>query len=578
MPEPSGGFRDGHFRVRHCGSSCDNPSCLLPRQARCRARPAGAAGLPSRRRPRLGHASAIGCTTLRLRPPRQARGALAPALRLTDLSRDKSVRACLPPAGALPRPPSQARTDWQASRKRRTALPARSRAPAIGSRKRSTGAFPVDPLAQSPAIGAVCDRLRRKPAEHPMTDLSGLWTLTDDRAEHAVPFAIPGDGITALHAAGVIPDPYWGRNEYASRWIADRDWTATRSFPHDGTPVRPDRRPPRHRGRDPAERHPRPVRRQQLPPLPRDAPKACARARTRSPSPSAPPPAPPMRHRRPSPSACPMPPATARSRTATCCASRNATSAGTGTSRWRPSASTGAIALEPEGDRIDDILVTQDHAADRATVVRCTVHADAEDVAATVCDRRHKALGASKRRRTADASPSTTPTSGGPHGLGPQTLHTLTVTAGERASPPAASACATCASSPSPTRPGAASPSTSTATPSSRAAPTGSPPTRCPGRITPEKTRALLQSAVDGNHEHDPRLGRRPLRAGLVLRALRRAGPDGLAGLHVLLPSLPLDRRIPRRGRAEVRDVGRAASATTPASRSGAATTNSSAR
>ncbi len=32
---------------------------------------------------------------------------------LTDLSRDKSVRACLPPAGAIPRPPRQARTDGQ---------------------------------------------------------------------------------------------------------------------------------------------------------------------------------------------------------------------------------------------------------------------------------------------------------------------------------------------------------------------------------------------------------------------------------------------------------------------------------
>jgi hypothetical protein len=32
---------------------------------------------------------------------------------LADLSRDKSVRACLPLAGALPRPPSQARTDGQ---------------------------------------------------------------------------------------------------------------------------------------------------------------------------------------------------------------------------------------------------------------------------------------------------------------------------------------------------------------------------------------------------------------------------------------------------------------------------------
>ena len=34
---------------------------------------------------------------------------------LPDLSRDKSGRACLPLAGAFPRPPSQARPDFPAS-------------------------------------------------------------------------------------------------------------------------------------------------------------------------------------------------------------------------------------------------------------------------------------------------------------------------------------------------------------------------------------------------------------------------------------------------------------------------------
>ncbi len=45
---------------------------------------------------------------------------------------------------------------------------------------------------------------------------------------------IPGDGITALHKAGVIPDPYWGRNEYDCRWVCERDWVASRTFDHDG--------------------------------------------------------------------------------------------------------------------------------------------------------------------------------------------------------------------------------------------------------------------------------------------------------------------------------------------------------
>ncbi len=64
-------------------------------------------------------------------------------------------------------------------------------------------------------------------------DLAGEWTLSD--GTHTVPFALPGDAITALHAAGVIPDPYFGRNENACRWVAERDWVATRTFTVDRT-------------------------------------------------------------------------------------------------------------------------------------------------------------------------------------------------------------------------------------------------------------------------------------------------------------------------------------------------------
>ncbi len=51
----------------------------------------------------------------RCRRSRRGRGWGRGRLRffLTDLSRDKSVRACLPVAGALPRQPRQSRTDWQ---------------------------------------------------------------------------------------------------------------------------------------------------------------------------------------------------------------------------------------------------------------------------------------------------------------------------------------------------------------------------------------------------------------------------------------------------------------------------------
>lgn len=63
-----------------------------------------------------------------------------------------------------------------------------------------------------------------------MLDLMGQWSLVDASGEYDVAMALPGDGISALHAAGVIPDPYWGRNEYDLRWICGRDWVARRSF------------------------------------------------------------------------------------------------------------------------------------------------------------------------------------------------------------------------------------------------------------------------------------------------------------------------------------------------------------
>jgi beta-mannosidase len=69
-----------------------------------------------------------------------------------------------------------------------------------------------------------------------MQDLGGIWDLADVQGNNRVAFTVPGDGISALHAAGGIPDPYWGRNEYDLRWICETDWVASRSFTHDGTP------------------------------------------------------------------------------------------------------------------------------------------------------------------------------------------------------------------------------------------------------------------------------------------------------------------------------------------------------
>jgi beta-mannosidase len=63
-----------------------------------------------------------------------------------------------------------------------------------------------------------------------MLDLAGTWSLSDESGEYGADFALPGDGISALHRAGLIPDPYFGRNEYDLRWICQRDWVARRSF------------------------------------------------------------------------------------------------------------------------------------------------------------------------------------------------------------------------------------------------------------------------------------------------------------------------------------------------------------
>lgn len=68
-----------------------------------------------------------------------------------------------------------------------------------------------------------------------MLDLAGGWTLSDESGAHVIAFDLPGDGVSALHRAGVIPDPYHGRNEYDVRWVSERDWVARRDFTHDGS-------------------------------------------------------------------------------------------------------------------------------------------------------------------------------------------------------------------------------------------------------------------------------------------------------------------------------------------------------
>jgi len=72
-----------------------------------------------------------------------------------------------------------------------------------------------------------------------MIDLSGIWSLTDEHGEYTCDYPIPGDVHSALLAAGLIPDPYVGRNELIVRPLADRDWTAARTFHWDGVAGEP---------------------------------------------------------------------------------------------------------------------------------------------------------------------------------------------------------------------------------------------------------------------------------------------------------------------------------------------------
>nr|WP_244658726.1 glycoside hydrolase family 2 protein [Ciceribacter thiooxidans] len=61
-------------------------------------------------------------------------------------------------------------------------------------------------------------------------DLSGEWQLSSRDGEHSCTILLPGDVHSALQAAGIIPDPYIGRNEERVQWVAERDWVLERTF------------------------------------------------------------------------------------------------------------------------------------------------------------------------------------------------------------------------------------------------------------------------------------------------------------------------------------------------------------
>ncbi|MGV1788830.1 beta-mannosidase [Rhizobium sp. A37_96] len=61
-------------------------------------------------------------------------------------------------------------------------------------------------------------------------DLAGSWRLTSPDSDHSLSMSLPGDVHTALHTEGLIPDPYFARNEEVVQWVAQQDWELTRSF------------------------------------------------------------------------------------------------------------------------------------------------------------------------------------------------------------------------------------------------------------------------------------------------------------------------------------------------------------
>ena len=63
-----------------------------------------------------------------------------------------------------------------------------------------------------------------------LIDLSGEWQLSSSDGDHKTTMSVPGDVHTALHHAGVIPDPYFGRNENDVQWVAQQDWVLERHF------------------------------------------------------------------------------------------------------------------------------------------------------------------------------------------------------------------------------------------------------------------------------------------------------------------------------------------------------------
>ncbi len=62
-------------------------------------------------------------------------------------------------------------------------------------------------------------------------ELNGMWQLTSpQRPDINIPMSLPGDNVTALLEADLIPNPYFADNEKQTRWIEECEWHLSRQF------------------------------------------------------------------------------------------------------------------------------------------------------------------------------------------------------------------------------------------------------------------------------------------------------------------------------------------------------------
>ena len=64
-------------------------------------------------------------------------------------------------------------------------------------------------------------------------DLAGVWRLAGTNESGraiACPIAVPGDVHSALFAADLMADPFWGCNETNAQWVGFHDWAVSRDF------------------------------------------------------------------------------------------------------------------------------------------------------------------------------------------------------------------------------------------------------------------------------------------------------------------------------------------------------------